>query len=231
MEDQLSLGERVEYIIKNSGWTVGKFKKTFAGSSISEQTIFNSTKPDANPQYDKLAVLIECLHKISDKPLSLEWLMFGTGRPYTKPKPIDQNEDFVLVPLLDLEVSAGPGTDGFSERIKDRIAFKASFMRRIGVDEKSAKACTVKGESMRLVYPHDSTVLIDTKTTTPYPGRDYVLLHEGMLRLKRVESVTANLITIKSMYHENDADNERESITSASEVIFRGMVRWKGMVV
>jgi len=106
----------------------------------------------------------------------------------------------VMVPLLDVGASAGPGALAEEERLKSRLAFDPRWLRRIAGDPKQLSMIRVEGDSMLPALSDGDEILVD-RADGPSRLRDgiYVLRMEGVLMVKRLAlNPIARRLTVKS---------------------------------
>jgi phage repressor protein C with HTH and peptisase S24 domain len=96
-------------------------------------------------------------------------------------------EEFAIVPQLDIAAACGNGRFEDHVVVKGGLAFKKSFLREQGVPEHAARVITAEGGSMSPKIQDGRVVLINMAEHTPVDGRIYaVCLPDGGLVLKRL---------------------------------------------
>lgn len=96
--------------------------------------------------------------------------------------------DFVMIPRLDVHLSAGNGRDQVEiELVKDMPqAFRTEWIRLMGLKPAKLAAMRAAGESMEpTIYDGDS-LLVDTAQTTVADDKVYALWYDGGERVKRL---------------------------------------------
>jgi phage repressor protein C with HTH and peptisase S24 domain len=134
----------------------------------------------------------------------------------------DGMSDFISVPRLPLEASAGPGAFGAEEISYDTFRFSRQWLKEQGLEDAQLSAIAVKGDSMEPILQDGDEILIDR---TPRPFRDgiHVVRFDDTLMVKRVAQAGAGRFTLLSQnlaYPPIDA--------SAQDVEIIGRVIWKG---
>jgi phage repressor protein C with HTH and peptisase S24 domain len=133
--------------------------------------------------------------------------------------------EFVDVPRLPLDASAGPGAIGSAlgaeEAPFDAFRFSARWLRQQGLDPKMLSAIAVAGDSMEPVLRDGDEILVDR---TPRPLRDgiHVVRLGEALHVKRVQAGPGRLTLISA----NSAYPPIEVAPNDADVI--GRVVWKG---
>lgn len=130
--------------------------------------------------------------------------------------------EFVDVPRLPLDASAGPGTLGVEETPFDAFRFSTRWLRQQGLDPKTLSAIAVAGDSMEPVLRDGDEILVDR---TPRPLRDgiHVVRLGDALHVKRVQAGKPGRLTLISA---NPAYPPIE--VTADDVDVIGRVVWKG---
>lgn len=105
----------------------------------------------------------------------------------TEELPNPTEEEFTIVPQLDIAAACGNGRFEDHVVVKGGLAFKKSFLREQGVPEHAARIIYADGGSMLPKIQDGRVVLINTAETTPMDGKIYaVCLPDGGLVLKRL---------------------------------------------
>jgi SOS-response transcriptional repressor LexA len=109
--------------------------------------------------------------------VSLNWLNFGVGKP--EDDDIEEGRDIIDIPLISW-VSAG---DMLREDIADEMLKSLAFC---GLPEGDWIALRVSGDSMDLISPPDSIILVNRKDKRLVPNGLYVIAdQEGNTTYKR----------------------------------------------
>jgi phage repressor protein C with HTH and peptisase S24 domain len=129
--------------------------------------------------------------------------------------------DWVDVPRLALDASAGPGALAADEQAIGAFRFSRRWLRRQGLDPARLSAIAVAGDSMEPGLRDGDEILVDT---SPRPRRDgvHVVRLGDALLVKRVE-IRAGVIVLKS---DNPAYDPIALAPAEVEVV--GRVVWKG---
>jgi len=105
----------------------------------------------------------------------------------TEDLPQPSEEEFALVPQLDIAAACGHGRFDDHVVIKGGLAFKKSFLKEYGVPEHAARIIYASGGSMHPRIQDGRVVLINTAERSPTDGRIFaVCLPDGGLVLKRL---------------------------------------------
>lgn len=130
--------------------------------------------------------------------------------------------DWVNVPRLPLDASAGPGAIALDETAFDTFRFSARWLREQGLDAKMLSAISVAGDSMEPVLHDGDEILVDRSVGPLRDGIHVVRLGDA-LHVKRVQQGRAGQLTLISA---NDAYPPIE--VALDDVQLIGRVVWKG---
>lgn len=136
--------------------------------------------------------------------------------------PIRSGGDWVEVPRLPLDASAGPGAFGAQETPYDTFRFSKRWLREQGLESAMLSAITVSGDSMEPLLHDGDEILVDR---APRPLRDgvHVLRLGEVLHVKRMQPLgqgRIQLISANSAYPPVDV--------ALADVDVIGRVVWKG---
>ena len=97
----------------------------------------------------------------------------------------DGDADGHDVDVMELDTAAGTGAVVDFERVKDRIKFRRSWLRKHGLVASQCKVIGVKGESMEPTLVDGCSILIDRNRRSRRVGRIYVVRTDDGLIVKR----------------------------------------------
>lgn len=126
----------------------------------------------------------------------------------------DIESEIVLLPRLNIEASAGLGIVPAEEEIEGFIAFKAEFLRDLGIDPRNAHVLQIKGDSMYPTLKNRDVIVIDASLVEVLQEGLYTLVYEGAVFAKRLQPLLDGSIVISS---DNKEENWREETVPASE--------------
>lgn len=152
------------------------------------------------PALDKLEALFELL--------GLE-LYFGHARSAEPAETITpDSQDFAQVPVHRASLAAGDGATNADATLIDHLAFRRSWLKRIGVAPTNAVLARAQGDSMLPAIHSGDMLLIDqSKREIPVrkrgpkdkrPAPIYALLDELGARVKRIERPEPNVVMLLS---------------------------------
>jgi phage repressor protein C with HTH and peptisase S24 domain len=199
-------GQAVIDAMKARGWSVAELERQ---SGVSYDVI---NKFKHRPQASTSA---ENAQKLA-AALDLDWGPAAPEPPAT-----------VLVPIYDIEVSAGNGViPGQYEEIAGQLSFPPGYLRHItSTSVRHLAIVTVQGDSMApTLHPRDVVLIDTTKTSLGYDGL-FVLRMDGALHIKRINRGTRpGIVRIVSDNDDRYPPFER----ALDEVEAVGKVLWYG---
>jgi hypothetical protein len=132
-----------------------------------------------------------------------------------------ETDDFVRVPRLPLDASAGPGAFSAEEISFDSYRFSRRWLREMGLDGADLSAIRVEGDSMEPLLRSGDEIFVDRNKRS---GEGVHVVRIGdALHVKRVQARGPGRIALISA---NDAYAPIELAKDEIEVI--GRVVWKG---
>ena len=130
--------------------------------------------------------------------------------------------DWVEVPRLPLEASAGPGAVGAEELPFDAFRFSRRWLREQGLDPGMLSSIRVMGESMDPLLRDGDEILVD-RTPRPFREGVHVVRLGEALHVKLLQAVPPDRLRLIS---KNAAYEPVEVAMSDVDVV--GRVVWKG---
>lgn len=143
------------------------------------------------------------------------------GGPKEKSYQTRADSDFVEVPRLEVDASAGPGATGSEERVFDAFRFSRRWLTEQGLDGAQLSAIRVVGDSMEPLLREGDEVLVDCRDQ-PFRDGVHVVRLDELLLVKRVASKGGGRFSLLSQnlaYPPIDV--------SAEEFAIIGRVVWK----
>lgn len=154
-----------------------------------DNSAFQALRRGSSPSAEKLEALCS----------ALGWEMYiGPHRDTGTVEVISEGgHDYAHIPVHEASLSAGNGFENGCEEIVDHLAFRRSWLHRLGLSASSAILARIQGDSMAPSIHHGDLVLIDISRAEipvrPRPHKDtrpapiYALLIDGQARVKRIE--------------------------------------------
>lgn len=122
--------------------------------------------------------------------VSFEWLAEGRGdmhRAGFNDVATPSEDEFDLVPQMDLRAACGDGKFAEHVVVKGGLAFKKDFMRRFGISEMTSRVIYAAGQSMEPTIGDGRVVLVNLTETEPVDGKVFLICdQDGAMILKRL---------------------------------------------
>lgn len=231
-EPETDIAARIKLLIGDE--SVSAFaRRSDIGESLMRQYLSGSI-----PGADKLVQVARAGNA------NIEWLATGEGpmrRGYGKPvaesfSVQEPAPGYEYLPLYDVQAAAGHGSLVEREDIADFLAFKSAWIRReLGADPKDLYLISVEGDSMEPTLRPGDVILVDRRQAWRIPKDGvYVLLMDGSLLVKRLQSMPGGIIKVTSdnpsyspfQLEKRWVDGEQQNDADGSGVI--GRVVWAG---
>lgn len=134
--------------------------------------------------------------------------------------------DVVMVPLLEVIASAGPGIENSNPIAKDFLPFPRKWLDQLNLPEEHARFLDSRGDSMTETIKEDAICLADIRWQRPRLDAIFVVVHNNDVRIKRIGRGIEGRVTLIS-------DNPRYETEVLSEPEARslkiaGRVVWAG---
>lgn len=124
--------------------------------------------------------------------------------PVTKVQAIEDEEDYdhetgVMVPVYDIEVSAGPGipVPEFTE-MREKLHFTKKWMKKKGAELEDLMIFPVRGESMQPTLWDGDKVTVHRGLNRVRSGRMFALAYAGEARVKRLYTLADGRLRVVS---------------------------------
>uniref|UniRef100_UPI004048C8D3 XRE family transcriptional regulator n=1 Tax=Rheinheimera sp. TaxID=1869214 RepID=UPI004048C8D3 len=138
--------------------------------------------------------------------------------------------DEVALPFyMEVELSAGAGSEVQREDNGFKLRFAKSTLRKSGVQPEHAACVKITGDSMEPVLPDSSTVGIDTNDKNIKDGKMYAIDHDGMLRVKMLYRLPGGGLRVKS-YNSHEYPDETYTPEQAIAIKVIGKVFWSSVL-
>lgn len=131
---------------------------------------------------------------------SMDWILTGEGDPQEQRIQIAPKSDgYVHLPHYSVEASAGHGSLIEAENIDQHLAFRESWVQRLGLKSENLIAIYARGDSMEpTVFSGDTLVIDKSMNTVTSDGGIYVINYDGELFVKRVQKQLNGTVAITS---------------------------------
>ncbi|WP_379551229.1 S24 family peptidase [Qipengyuania sp. DGS5-3] len=145
--------------------------------------------------------------------------VLGAERDAFPPK--SRDEDFISVPRLPLDASAGPGSFSAEEISFDAFRFSRRWLREMGLESADLSAIRVEGDSMEPLLRSGDEIFVD-RNKRAGEGIHVVRIGDA-LHVKQVQLSARGRVKLVSA---NEAYPPIELASEEAEII--GRVVWKG---
>ncbi|MEC4727243.1 hypothetical protein HWQ46_16985 [Shewanella sp. D64] len=137
---------------------------------IPQPTLHNMLKNRTDPKFDTLDKIMKA------ENVNVEWLLTGS----------ETENDFISIPRIDIEVSAGCGSYIVSELENEGMKVTQKWIINEGFLQADLVMMTAKGDSMEPSIPSGASLIIDKSQTSIKEDGVYVLRVEDALFVKRL---------------------------------------------
>lgn len=170
---------------------------------------------------------------------SVMWLLYGKGAPKNRSDFKEsrliaseweqlENKDgeFVEVPLIDVELSAGHGSMGASEQELYTLPFRAYTLHSKGIYAKDVKVVRVMGDSMEPKLSDGDVVAINTADRRIRDGKIYAIRMGDVQKIKILIQNPDGSITVRSYNPDYKDETIADDKVKNNELIIIGRVWW-----
>ena len=133
----------------------------------------------------ELDVSTDYLYGLTDNPAPAATLAAKVSELGDASAVTTDEEDGHSVDVMELDTAAGAGAVVDFERVKDRIRFRQSWLRKHGLVARQCKVIGVKGTSMEPTLTDGCSILIDLNRRSRLVGHIYVARTDDGLIVKR----------------------------------------------
>lgn len=172
---------------------IGDRKSAATIAGVSTDSLQRYIRGEVSPSFAAMARLCHAAKH------SLDWLATGhePAHAHHAPEPPGL-EDFGLVPLYDVEASAGHGRVIEAEPILDYLAFRRAWLRERGLNPARCALISVRGDSMEPTLHPGDVVLLDLSDLYTRSDGLYALRLDGGLLVKRLQRLADGVIEVIS---------------------------------
>lgn len=135
-------------------------------------------------------------------------------------------EEFVEIPLLDINFSAGDGCYEIVDREEFSLIFRRYYLHKMGVAVNAARIIRISGSSMEPRLQDGDVVGINTDDTRIREGKTYAIRHGNLLRVKVLIEQPDGGVTIRSLNREEYQDEHLSYPQRQDHRVVLGRVCW-----
>ncbi len=136
-----------------------------------------------------------------------------------------QRQEFVEIPLLSINLSAGPGCEAIEEDEEFTLSFRRHYLKSRNISEDNARLVRVTGRSMEPMLNDGDVVGINTKDIEIRDGKTYAICQSDLLRVK-ILIATPDSVIIRSINRDEYPDEVISRDKFHDEVRVIGKVFW-----
>lgn len=151
----------------------------------------------------------EFLHQVvAQMDVSGTWLLTGNGNMTTQEGPLGHVQmdighdhvepEFVHVPRLSVEASAGHGATALDEETTGFYAFNRKWLARRRLSPSNLAVVSVRGDSMEPRLSDGDLILVDRAQREIADGLAYVLRMDNDLLVKNVQRIRTGVVALLS---------------------------------
>jgi phage repressor protein C with HTH and peptisase S24 domain len=188
----LDIGKRIRLVRANRSRDVFG-----AALGVSRNTVLRYERGERCPDAAFLQRLCACF------AVDPAWLLSGQGQMNNPPEVSDRSvgtfaEEFALVPLYSVEVSAGHGAIVDREQPVTRLAFRRDWLKEMNLQEDKVVTVLASGDSMADTIRSGAVLLVDTVQRQVVSDAIYILRQGGLLYVKRLQRLLDGSLRISS---------------------------------
>ncbi|WP_126456695.1 XRE family transcriptional regulator [Sulfuriflexus mobilis] len=182
---------------------VGGKKELAARVGLSESQLHRIVAGDSQAKVETIASMAKA------GGVSIEWLATGEGpmmiteikeQAATYGVKTDKlGDEYAYIPLYDVRAAAGHGSIVESEQVIDSLAFKQEWLHNeLHINPSDLYLIYVQGESMEPTLRAGDVILVDRSDNKASREGIYVLVMDGTLLVKRIQSLPGGRMRISS---------------------------------
>lgn len=135
-------------------------------------------------------------------------------------------EEFVEIPLLNIDFSAGDGCYEIIEREEFSLIFRRYYMHKMGMAVNVAQIIHISGSSMEPRLQDGDVVGINTDDTRIREGKTYAIRHGNLLLVKFLIEQPDGGVTIRSLNREEYQDEQLSYQQRKEQSVVSGRLFW-----
>ena len=233
----MTFSERLRAAMNYAGFTQGRLGKAVGMAQSSVNKLLNGAESSRKT--------VEIAKALGVRP---EWLSSGDGEMIgdriREPSPgystfresklkaavwedmsDVQRQEFVEIPLLSINLSAGPGCAAIEDDEGFTLSFRRHYLRNRNIAEENAKLVRVTGRSMEPMLNDGDVVGINTQDIEIRDGKTYAICQADLLRVK-ILIATPDSVIIRSINRDEYPDEIITREKFHEEVRIIGKVFW-----
>ena len=140
---------------------------------------------------------------------------------------VDGEQDVVLIPQVDVRLSAGPGAIDDDSAMVDVWPFSVQYLARVNLIGADLFVCVIEGDSMYPALSTGDNVMVNRSDTNPARPGIFALYDGGAVVVKRIEKIPATDPVTLRLISDNPLHGNYDVLASDTRII--GRVVWKAV--
>lgn len=153
-------------------------------TGLHSNTIGRVERGDSEANTEQLLVIARALNLA---PAKLMHFSEGGGQSLDASSQRLDDQDYALIDMVDVHVSAGNGSVNGHSEVLGRFAFRRSWLASKDISPSHAKIVRARGESMADRINNGDVLLVDTSVNSLGPDGIYVIELDGMDYVKLIQ--------------------------------------------
>lgn len=212
--------------IKEAAANIGGLNKLSEAVGMARRTLGDQLVKDEQ----KLSFLLQVSKSTG---YDLQWLATGEGQKLRgqsqsqtqSREPGNAASDFIALPFLDVEASAGHGAVvAMHEEVRSVVSFERAFLRNLGAVPDHCKIIGARGDSMTPTIPDGALIVVDHSQREVVNGWISVVNVCGDLLVKRIRrrlDGTVELVSDNTIYPVETIGPDRiDQLTVVGRVVY-----------
>ncbi|PVX40566.1 phage repressor protein C with HTH and peptisase S24 domain [Pasteurella langaaensis DSM 22999] len=181
-----SLAERLLHAMNQKGYTQKQLAKK---AKTSQVTISNILRGETL----KPRNLVEIADALN---VNTKWLQTGYGEETTDT--LDKNEDSIVIDVLNVEASAGNGSNGDLVEVVSQLHYvpKQFYTYFRGINPSNIRVINIKGDSMYPTFSTGDMIFVDIKVNYFDGDGIYVFTYKNNIYVKRLQLAGEMLLVL-----------------------------------
>mgnify|MGYP001766842629 CR=1 FL=1 len=208
--------------------------RAFAKAAGLKPSTYQALTTGRSPTLDTLVTISQSLG------VDIRWLATGEGmrgrnQDITHPDfsgiPVSfsLSDHVAMVTRLSIEVSAGHAAIVAHDDPLDFVAFPEPWLRRRGINPRTARVLTVRGDSMEPTIRSGDVLLVDVSWSAIRDNGIYVIVTKSYVAVKRIHAKVDGSLRIVSDNPAYPPEDVPE--TSKNDITVAGRVMWYGRLL
>lgn len=174
----VTIGQRLREERERLGYTQPSFAE-LAGTTKKSQIDYEKDLTQPKASY---------LADIAAAGADIQYIVTGVKSVLLNREPVCyQHNEYGVIPVYDVEVSAGNGQIAYDETPLCHFAYRKDWLNERGLHEGDLRVVCARGDSMEPTIGDKDYLLVNTAEKEPKDGHIYVIRSCDMLWVKRIQ--------------------------------------------